>query len=136
MPAVETASPLGMNANTVRVVQRRFIAEGGGVFASHKRGPKNPRLMSFEEEGAFLEPFREAAENGSVLVAAEIKAAWEERLGRPVHAATLYRMLKRHGWRKVAPRPRHPKQDREALEAFKKGAMQKGSQERGQKGCH
>ena len=45
--AVETASALGMKANTVSVAQRRFIAEGGGMFASHKRAPKNPRLMSF-----------------------------------------------------------------------------------------
>ena len=76
MPAVETASSLGMKANTVRVAQRRFVAEGGGVFASYKRGPKNPNLTAFEEGSGFLGPFREAAENGSALVAAVIKAAW------------------------------------------------------------
>jgi len=29
-------------------------------------------------------------------------------------------MLERHGWRKIAPRPSHPKADPQAQEAFKK----------------
>ncbi|HEY5344316.1 MAG TPA: winged helix-turn-helix domain-containing protein, partial [Solirubrobacteraceae bacterium] len=42
-----------------------------------------------------------------------------QRSGRPVGPSTLYRILKRHGWRKVVPRPRHPDADPERQEAFK-----------------
>jgi hypothetical protein len=35
-------------------------------------------------------------------------------------ASTVYRMLDRHGWRKLVPRPRHPKADVAAQAAFKK----------------
>src|SRR3982751_3398415 len=41
-------------------------------------------------------------------------------LGRPVHPSVVYRALPRPGWRKVIPRPRHPKANEEAREAFKK----------------
>ena len=126
MSAAEIAMVLGMNANSVRIVQRRFIAEGASVFKGAPKGPKGPFLMSFAEEARFLEKYRDAAVDGSMLTAADIKAAWEGALGRRVHKTTLYRMLKRHGWRKVVPRPRHPKQDPGAVDAFKKGATREG----------
>ena len=54
------------------------------------------------------------------MVVNEVKAAYEEAVGRKVPNPTVYRMLARHGWRKVAPRPRQPKADPEKMEAFKK----------------
>jgi hypothetical protein len=36
-----------------------------------------------------------------------------------VARSTVYRLLDRHGWRKVTPRPRHPKADPAAQAAFK-----------------
>ena len=41
-------------------------------------------------------------------------------LGRPVAASVVWRLLARHGWRKVAPDTRHPKSDPAAQEAWKK----------------
>jgi hypothetical protein len=32
----------------------------------------------------------------------------------------MYRLLDRHGWRKLMPRPRHPKADPQAKEQLKK----------------
>lgn len=132
LSAPDIADALGLKPNTVRIIQRDFIARGAKAFASEKRGPKAPRLMTFEEAEAFLATFRKGAEDGAVLVVGDIKAALEKKLGREVHKTTVYRMLKRHEWRKVAPRPRHPKQSREAIEAFKKGASQKGKRGRKQ----
>jgi transposase len=37
--------------------------------------------------------------------------------------STIYRLLERHGWRKVMPRPRHPKADVAAQAAFKKTVL-------------
>jgi len=119
MSAVEIARALKWSANGVRIVQRHFIERGVAVFADRKRGRRTPPRMTFQEEEAFLDGFRAAA--ASVLVVGDIKAAWEGRLGRTVHKTTVYRMLGRHGWRKVVPRPRHPKKGEEAGEAFKRG---------------
>jgi len=43
-----------------------------------------------------------------------------QTLGYKVPASSVYRMLERHGWRKIVPRPSHPKADPQAQEAFKK----------------
>jgi hypothetical protein len=37
-----------------------------------------------------------------------------------VHISSIYRLLERHGWRKLVPRPRHPKANPEAQAVFKK----------------
>ena len=65
----------------------------------------------------------EKAERGGVLVVPPIHAAYEERIGSSVAASTVYRMLARHGWRKVTPDTCHPKRDVQAQEAFKKNSM-------------
>jgi transposase len=131
-PATEIAAALGMHPVTVRTVQRAFIAAGAAAFGSGGKGGRRRQTMPPGEEREFLDGFLGAARDASVLVAGEIKAALEARLGRGVHKTTVYRMLRRHGWRKVVPRPRHPKRDAEAAGAFKKGATPKGSPRPGQ----
>ena len=37
--------------------------------------------------------------------------------------STVYNLLHRHGWRKLMPRPFHPKRDLAAQNAFKKTAF-------------
>lgn len=50
----------------------------------------------------------------------QIQHAFEEKVGREVDDSTIYRLLHRHGWRKLMPRPRHPKADPQIQEQFKK----------------
>jgi transposase len=126
MTSAAIAGVLGCHPVTVRQVQREFIARGPAVFLDENNGGRRRQLMTPDEEAEFLAGFRDAAASASLLTVGEIKAALEARVGRKVHKTTVYRMLERHGWRKVAPRPKHPKQDKEAQDAFKKGASQIG----------
>lgn len=87
-----------------------------------KWGGRRRQNMSVEQEAAFLAPFVSEAEQGRVLVVAPIKAAYERAIGHRVPDSTIYRLLARHGWRKLAPRPRHPKSDSEKQEAWKKNS--------------
>ena len=73
-----------------------------------------------EEEEQFLAPFFARAEEGELTTTAEIWRAFESRIGHKVDDSTIYRLLNRHGWRKLMPRPRHPKADPQAQEQFKK----------------
>ena len=130
MTPVEIAELLGWNVGTVRFTQKSFIDNDVQALTELKRGGRNRFLMTLEEEEDFLSSYKVPAAQGEVLVIGEIKEALEKRLGHPVHKTTIYRILHRHGWRKVSPRPTHPKQDKEACEAFKKGASLKPSQER------
>lgn len=83
-------------------------------------GGRRRQNMSPEEERAFLAPFLSKAERGGMRVVAPIKAAYEKAIGRGVPDSTVYRLLARHGWRKLAPRPRHPQGSPEKREAWKK----------------
>ena len=82
----------------------------------------NRRNLSFETEQALLAPFLAKAEEGQILIVADIHKAYEAVLGRSVPNSTIYRMLDRHNWRKVMPRPRHPKSNPEEQEAYKKNS--------------
>jgi Winged helix-turn helix len=42
----------------------------------------------------------------------------------PTSNSTIYNLLARHGWRKLMPRPFHPKRNLAAQNAFKKTAFQ------------
>ena len=116
-----TAEILGLGRNRVCVLRRQFRAAGNrGIDAQEKRGGRRRELMSPEQEVAFLAPWVEQAASGGVLVVPPIHAALEQAVGHRVPKSTVYRLLARHGWRKVAPDTRHPKVDREAQKAFKK----------------
>jgi transposase len=83
----------------------------------------NHRNMSYEEESKLLAAFNKQAEQGQVIEVSTIKRAYEEAIGRSLENdhGIIYRLLKRHGWRKVMPRSEHPKKaDKEAIEASKK----------------
>jgi hypothetical protein len=49
-----------------------------------------------------------------------MQRAFEAKIKHEVHITSIYRLLDRHGWRKLVPRPRHPSANPEAQAAFKK----------------
>jgi len=55
------------------------------------------------QERKFLQPWLEQAVAGAMVVVSPIRAALSQKLERPVKASVVYRLLARHGWRKVAP---------------------------------
>jgi transposase len=126
MSTSDIAVAVGWNVNTVRMTQKSFIDLGVPALMESCRGGRNHSHMTPEEEKEFLAQFEKQAAKGHVLIAGGIKEALEERLGRKVNKTTVYRMLYRNGWRKIMPRPSHPKRDKAAGEAFKKGASQNG----------
>jgi len=119
----QTAAMLGVGRATVPRLQSRFrqqIRSGGA--ARSRWGGRRRSLMSYEEEKEFLEPWEEQAKAGGVLVISAMRAALAQKLGRAVAASVTYRLLERHGWRKVAPDTRHPKSDPKVQEEWKKNS--------------
>src|SRR5260370_6327691 len=76
--------------------------------------------MSLEQERSFLQPFFARAAHGEIATAEDIQRAFEAEVKHEVHSSSIYRLLDRHGWRKLVPRPRHPKANPEEQAAFKK----------------
>lgn len=120
--AAEIAQLLGWSTATVHVIHSRWAKEGDAIFELRGRGGRHHQHLSPEEEAQVLAPFVARANAGGMLKVAEIQKAYEQRIGRSVAASTVYRLLERHGWRKVVPRPRHPKARPAAQAAFKKTA--------------
>lgn len=119
----QTAAILGVGRATVARLQQRFGQSVRPAAARRPRwGGRRKALLSIEEEAQFLAPWAEQAKQAGVLVLSPIRAALAQRLGRPVAASVVWRLLARHGWRKVAPDTRHPKSDLLAQQAWKKNS--------------
>lgn len=87
----------------------------------NKKRIGNNRNLTFEEEKEFLRQFEERAEKGQIITAKEIEKAYRELVGHSIGNGQIYYVLKRHGFRKIMPRSRHPKKaNEEAIEASKK----------------
>ena len=116
----EIAAITGYSADRVSRFVSEYCRNGIEYFKEEHRKGGNNRNMSLEEEKAFLKQFEEAAESGKQLTVAEITKAYREI--RPnAHQSVVYKLIHRHEWRKVSPRPKHPKAASEAeQEASKK----------------
>jgi transposase len=119
----QTAAVLGVGRATVARLQNRFRAGQNSVDSPPRHwGGRRRALMSVERERAFLAAWLEQAKRGEMLVVSPLRAALSQELGRPVAASVVYRMLARHGWRKVAPDTRHPKSDPQVQQDWKKNS--------------
>ena len=123
MSSDQVALAVGFSPATVKKLWSQYFSEGEEVLIGKGRGGRRRANMSLEEEEKILAHFFEEAKSGGVLVVNEIKIAYEDAVGRRVPKSTVYRMLARHGWRKIAQRPRHPKADPQKQEAFKKNSQ-------------
>ena len=85
-------------------------------------GRRNAHLTQ-EQEKAFLETWVRKAEQGGVLTVPPIHQALVELVGFDFPISSTYRLLARHGWRKVEPDTRHPQSDPQAQEEFKKNSL-------------
>lgn len=119
-PAARIAEILGMHVGSIWKIHCRFFKYGSKIFHNSPKGGRLHENLCEKEEEAFLSPFVKAAEKSGILVITQLKRAYEGRICRKVPKSTIYRMIERHGWRKIAPRPYHPKADRKAQEDFKK----------------
>ena len=116
----QTANLLGVSTRSVSRLRGDLRLLREGLYEGDQRGGRRRENMTLEEETAFLAGWRARAEAGEVVVASEMRQAIAEQLGRPVVESHVYRLLARHGWRKVAPDTRHPKADVEKQEEWKK----------------
>ena len=121
----QTASLLGVGRASVHRLQQQFRQSVQTPSRPRQKwGGRRRALLSWEEEEAFLTPWVEQARQAGVLVVSPLRAALAEKLGRKIAPSVVYRLLARHGWRKVAPDTRHPKSDPAAQGEWKKNSPQ------------
>jgi transposase len=118
--AEEIARHCGVSKATVHDVISTYNRLGVAAVETAGKGGRRHQYLTLEEEEQFLAAFFAWAEAGEIATTAEIWRAFEARVGHEVDDSTIYRLLNRHGWRKLMPRPRHPKADPQAQAQFKK----------------
>ena len=115
----QTATILGVSRASVARLQIRFRETPATASKRPRWGGRRKALLSTREEEEFLAPWAVQAKDAGLLVLSPLRAALAQRVGRPVAASVVWRLLARHGWRQVAPDTRHPKSDPAAQAAWK-----------------
>ena len=114
-PAI--AAAMGVSLSTVNRAHMAY--DDGGIKALKPKlnGGRKHENMTLAEEKALLARFAKAAGAGEMLNIHDLKAAYEKAIGHPTSDSTVYNLLHRHGWRKLMPRPFHPKRDSECFQS-------------------
>jgi transposase len=123
--AEEIARHCGVSKATVHDVISSYNRLGVASVETAGKGGRRRQYLTLEEEKAFLTPFFEQAQAGEIATVAQIWQAFEKQIGHHVDDSTIYRLLNRHGWRKLMPRPRHPQADPQEQEQFKKNLQRR-----------
>lgn len=124
MSLANTAQAIGVSKGWACQLRRQFIrGRKAGDTDAPAAGGRKRQNMSLAQEREFLAPFLQSAAAGGVLVVGQIKADLDKQLGRKVALASVYNLLHRHNWRKLAPDKCHPQSDPVAQDEWKKNSQ-------------
>lgn len=125
-PPERIAEVTGLSVASVRVIHSRFLREGEACLVGRPgRGGRRRTLLSEPQARRLLDAHAAAAARGEVIEAGRFRRDYEAMVGHKVAASTVYRLLARAGWRKIAPRPSHPRKDPAAEAEFKKSSRRR-----------
>ncbi len=118
----QTARAIGRSVNATCAIRTRFakIAEGTLSPPRAKTELRNRALADLQKEAEILDEVLAGAQDGGVIVIPQLKPLIEAKIGKSMALSTVYRMLARHGWRKLAPDTYHPQGDAARRESWKK----------------
>ena len=121
----EAARLAGMERQALRDAVVRYNAEGlSGLY--DRPPPGRPVWLTADEQAKLKQAILDRPDlDRDGLVEWTLPALCEEvvagRFGKTIHPASLSRIVRKLGLSRQKTRPRHPKSDEKAQEAFKKG---------------
>src|SRR5689334_4988445 len=125
MSREEAARAAGMDRQTLRDWVHRYNAEGVEGLRDRPRSGRKPRLTPAQgaELAAVVERGPDPDRDGVVRWRrVDLQALIEARFAVRPHERTVGKVLRRLGFVRLSVRPRHPKADAAAQEAFKKAS--------------
>lgn len=120
----ETALAIGRSKGATCSMRTRFSKVGSG----RQRAPRSKRELrnrahaDLVREAEILDEVLMHAESGGIVVIPQLKPAIEAKLNKTIALSSVYRMLARHGWRKLAPDTQHPQGDPQVRDDWKKNS--------------
>src|SRR5213592_3388005 len=121
----EAARAAGMDRQTLRDWVHRYNAEGLAGLSDRPRSGRKPRLTAGQEAelATAVERGPDPDRDGVVRWRrVDLQALIEARFSVRLHERTVGKVLRRLGFTRLSVRPRHPKADEAAQEAFKKAS--------------
>ena len=110
----------GLSTSAVYLLIEEYNLHGPDTVEYKPKGGRHHAYLSVERETALLESLGRKAARGEILTISDIRQEVEQELGFSVSDDYLWGLLKRHHWKKKAPRPQHLKKDVKAQQTFKK----------------
>lgn len=122
MSLEQTAKAIGRSIGATCNLRTRYckVARHEREAPRPKRALRNRANATLEREAQILDEVLEGAMRGGVVVVPPLREKVAQRLGKPVALSTIYWMLARNGWRKLAPDTAHPQGNSSAREDWKK----------------
>jgi transposase len=116
----EVMAITGATRNMIFRLLKQYQSEGiKGLQFNYVGG--NRQKLSTEKEREALDILEEKAAKGNYLRIADLQAEFEKITGKQYNLVSFWYLLRRHKWRKLSPRGKHPKAaDEAACEAVKK----------------
>lgn len=106
----KVADLTGYVPQTVKNQVDKYFYEGLSAIIKETRGGRHRNYLTVEQEQAFFKKILDSSlDTGELVTTTLLFEAYQEEIGQEVPRQTFYALLKRHGWRKVTPRPEHPK---------------------------
>ena len=116
------SSLFGLSVSSIYHYVQKFNKYGKSGVLLKSRGGRKRFYLTLEEEQSILHSISDQAKNGLILTMNDIRIIFEEKIGHSVSDDYLWDVFKRHNWSKKSPRPKNPKQNLAAQEAFKKNS--------------
>ena len=111
---------VGLKKSTTQQLISNYNKYGKSAINTQGKGGRKYGYLTLDQEVEFLKSCELKSLSGEYTTVNDIQNAFEKKIGKTVAKSTVYNLLKRHGWRKLVPRPSHPKSDIEKQKTFKK----------------
>ena len=99
--ANKVAETLGVSTQTVWLWNHQYNTYGPDGLERKGRGGRRWGFMTTQQEAELLKPFIRKARSRHPPAPAAIKQLVEQKLGRKVSPAYIYRLLRRHRWNEI-----------------------------------
>lgn len=122
MPQEQISEIVLLSLSYIKRLISLYDNKGLTAILCQKQGG-NHRNLTVEEERKLLEGFEESANQGQQISAKDIEKKYIETVGHDIGNSQIYYVLRRHGWRIVKPRKKHPESDPALQEEYKKNQL-------------
>jgi Winged helix-turn helix len=121
----QTAACIGRSVGATCAMRTRFakVLDGKQAAPRSKTQLRNRAVATLDKEAQALESVMSSASVGGIIVIPRLHQDIQSALGKQVALSTVYRMLERHGYRKLAPDTRHPQGNPALREEWKKNSQ-------------